>query len=542
MVVPHLFTPEWAGGHQWFTGKNPYKGSVAWYTMNFWWDYLYSGDREFLREVTYPLLRMVTDYFEADLVRESDGRYHCVRSGSPEQSNTARDNVYDWGLLHYLFRATIRASEVLGVDSQARLKWQGILDKLFPSPGDAKTLWETPDSPHPYRCHPVVFFGLYPTNAIGYGSALFETARRTLPVVTRVVGYRYEDRHETIPGFEGGVESNGFSSGILAITAARLGDIEQYRSFLYGLIVRFHLKQNGLRALLDTRQSSEISRASLVEAANAHTVATTETLLQSWDDHVRLFPCIAAQGRYRFSGLRAAGGFVLSAEAKDGRLRWAQVKSLFDGKLNLALPGIQDVVVRESGTLAPTQFRWFEGQGGDRRMELSCRAQVTYEILARDETVDLRLPAAKLRQEPRKIPLAEVENQRDPLVHYPEDLPFGQIVKDGNLYLGRPAEYGLPPTPSDTRHLLAQADHAAWQERQRAARLLVRAAPDEKVLSALDRLCADPVNVVGHTAAVTLVRLRTPEALAIAIKHAEKNSVPGLRREVEKARQRYEVR
>jgi len=42
MVVPHLFTPEWAGGHRWFTGANPYKGSIAWYTMNFWWDYLYS--------------------------------------------------------------------------------------------------------------------------------------------------------------------------------------------------------------------------------------------------------------------------------------------------------------------------------------------------------------------------------------------------------------------------------------------------------------------------------------------------------------------
>src|SRR5206468_1501638 len=98
--------------------------------MNFWSDYLYSGDREFLKEVAYPLLRMVTDYFEADLVRESDGRYHCIRSGSPEQSNTARDNVYDWGLLQYLFRATLRASEVLGVDGQARLKWQDILNNL----------------------------------------------------------------------------------------------------------------------------------------------------------------------------------------------------------------------------------------------------------------------------------------------------------------------------------------------------------------------------------------------------------------------------
>ena len=58
------------------------------------------------------------------------------------------------------------------------------------------------------------------------------------------------------------------------------------------------MKQNGLRALLDTRQSSDIARASLAEAAGAQTVATAETLVQSWDDTVRLFPCIGSKGRY----------------------------------------------------------------------------------------------------------------------------------------------------------------------------------------------------------------------------------------------------
>jgi len=62
--------------------------------------------------------------------------------------------------------------------------------------------------------------------------------------------------------------------------------------------------------------------------------------------------------------------------------------------------------------------------------------------------------------------------------------------------------------------------------------------PSPEVLAALDTLCADPVNVVAHTAAVTLVHLGTPQALAIAQKHAERDRVSGLRREVEKARRR----
>lgn len=57
---------------------------------------MYSGDRDLLREVTYPILRMTADWLVADLVKESDGRYHCLNSGAPEQNKTRRDNIYDW--------------------------------------------------------------------------------------------------------------------------------------------------------------------------------------------------------------------------------------------------------------------------------------------------------------------------------------------------------------------------------------------------------------------------------------------------------------
>jgi hypothetical protein len=47
---------------------------------------------------------------------------------------------------------------------------------------------------------------------------------------------------------------------------------------------------------------------------------------------------------------------------------------------------------------------------------------------------------------------------------------------------------------------------------------------------------------VAHTAAVTLVHLKTPEALSLAQAHAEKDAISGLKREVEKARQRLQYR
>lgn len=512
MVTPHSVHPEWAGGNEFFSGSNTHKGSSAWFSMNFWWDYLYSGDTGFLREVTYPLLRMSADYLAATMLKEPDGRYHITDSGSPEQDETDRDNLFDWAMATFCLRAAIRASETLGVDAGQRGTWRERLEKLYLPPGDGETLWEAPNNPHPYRCHPVVLFGLHPTNAIPYGSPLMEAARRTVPVVTRLLGYRYEDRHATIPNFLGGVEPNGFSSGILTINAARLGGRALYRRFLYGLIVRFHLKQNGLRALIDTRQSDDISRSSLVEAANAHTVAITETLVQSWDDHVRLFPCIEPRGRVRFAGLRAAEGFVISAEARDGVLRWARVLSLKGGKLKLAAPGLE---------------REFETRPG--------------EVVSVGGEPDLGLPAGEAPAGPRAIPLPLVENPGERLLHYPEDLPFGQVVEDGNLYLGRPARPGAPAAAPEREALLRQARAESWEDRQEAARLLCRLGPVPGVLEELDRLCGDSSNVVAHTAVVSLVRLRTPESLAIARRHAQLDRVAGLRREVEKALKRLRV-
>ncbi len=530
MVVPHFFLPEWAGGNDFFIGKNPHKGSVPWYALNFWWDYLYSGDRDFLREVTYPILRMGVDWLVADLVKEGDGKYHCVGSGSPEQNNTARDNIYDWAMIRAFLLASIRASEILDVDSGPRVQWRDRLDHLFPAPTDGKTLAETLKNPHPYRCHPVVFFGLFPSNAIEYGSPLFESARRTMPVVTTPLGFRYEDRHAAIPNYLGGIEPNGFSSGILTISAARLGDRELYRRLFYGLIVRFHLKQNGLRALVDTRQSDDISRSSLVEAANAHTTAITESLLQSWDDHVRLFPCVQTKGRVRFSGLRAAGGFVVSAEARDGRLRWATVQSTRDTTLTMALPPHDGLTVREQGGAAAA-FQWVQSKYGERRLQIACRAGKTYSISG---PADFNLIAVSPRNEPRAVEIAGLENVG--LLQYPEDLPFGQIERDTRLYLGIPAAYGSPRPVPDLEAMRRLAEDSGWQIRQTAARLLARVPPSAEVLTALDHLCGDSMNLVAHTAAVSLVHIGTTEALALAEKHAAKDAVPGLRREVEKAR------
>ena len=540
MVVPHQFDPVWAGGHQAFTGRNPYNGSTAWFTLNFWWDYLHSGDRLLLERLAYPLLRMAADYHADDLREGPDRRLHCHGSGAPEQINTACDNIYDWALLRALFQAAGRAAEILGVDAGPRACWADALARLYPMPGDGQVVWETRDNQQPYRCHPVMMMGLYP-GTVGYGSAEFHAIRRTLPIVTSLFGFRYADRHETaIPGHEGGVEPNAFSSGMLAIAHARLGDVASYRRSLYGLIVRCHLKRNGLRALADPRQDHRICRAHVVEGANAHTVAITETLLQCWPDHVRLFPCVGASGVYRFAGLRAFGSFLVAARCRDGELTDAEIGSLQGGDVMIAWPwrteGLR-IEEHSEGSSRSISPQWVH-QAAERRLRLQTRSGARYRLSV-GEAPAMRSPVPR-RTAPRRVAIAEVETFPEPLIQYPEDLPFGQIVEDAYLYLGNPARPAEARPGPRVAVVAGLASSPAWTARQEAARLLGRPTYDDaRAVPLLAALCGDQVPVVAQTAGTSLVRRGTEQSLAEARRAASESPVPGVRREIEKALLRW---
>jgi len=63
-----------------------------------------------------------------------------------------------------------------------------------------------------------------------------------------------------------------------------------------------------------------------------------EFLLQSVQNKIRLFPCWPSEKDARFTGLRAQGGFIVSAQFADGRVTSATIESTIGGKLQLLSP------------------------------------------------------------------------------------------------------------------------------------------------------------------------------------------------------------
>ena len=529
-LVPHHFFPEWAGGHTAFGKPNPYKGSIAWFALNFWWDYCYTGDKTFLEDVAYPLIAACADFHAADLVREDDGRFHCIDSGAPEQNDTARDNVYDRACIGAALRAAVEAAAVLGGDKSRAARWQEVLDNLFEFPADDNTLWECPASPHPYRCHPVVTFGIHPTGTIEPGSPLWDKAQAAYEVVTNLFGLHYEDRHATIPGHEGGVEPNGHATAFLMNAAARLRGWPEVRRLFYALAVRTQLKRNGLRAICDPRQAPYLTNMGISEAVSGQTAGISEVLLQSYSDHVRVFAG-TGEGMFRFAGLRAFGGFILAGECIDGQVRSITVHSLCGNTLRFEnpWPGQRIVVKRDAKS--------DEGDAleGAEILELETETGQTLRLCPEGTCDAAPAPVIEERSGPRSVDCGDWDDFDPPVVYYPETPPYAQDSADGRVYLGMPAEEKGREIRPDWQRVRELAQRPDWPARQTAARRLAHLDSDEATEQLIALATADECPVVRYTAGVSLVRQGTVRSIKEALLLARTTDAPHLRREILKA-------
>jgi len=80
-----------------------------------------------------------------------------------------------------------------------------------------------------------------------------------------------------------------------------------------------------------------------MESMSVLATAMNESLLQSYDGILRIFPAFPASKNGRFT-LHAEGGFVVSSEIKSGKVQWICIKSLFGNPFKLELPWGRAVV------------------------------------------------------------------------------------------------------------------------------------------------------------------------------------------------------
>lgn len=339
-------TPRWA---MW-----PMSG--AWLCRHVWEHYLYSGDKNFLKQTAYPLMKGAAQ-FMLDWLVPYQNFLVTAPSTSPEHAflihgksvgDVSIASTMDMSIIRDLFFNTIYASKILNVDISFRDSLQKAYQKLYPFHiGQYGQLqewykdWDQPDDHHRHISH---LYGLFPADLI--------TPRRT-PLLAAAVKKSLEMR---------GDEGTGWSTVWKINCWARLEEGDSAYKLLTEQLLpadipNGHTFPNLLDAISGKGSPFQI------DANFGFTSGITEMLLQSQDGSVYLLPALPkAWQAGSVSGLKARGGFAIQKlEWENGHLKNAKILSALGGvcrirtKVPVKIAGAPGKVVKEN-TPNPNPF------------------------------------------------------------------------------------------------------------------------------------------------------------------------------------------
>jgi alpha-L-fucosidase 2 len=107
---------------------------VAQIALDFWRQYRFTGDRDFLVTRALPYIVEAAKFFESLFKQEDDGLYHAQGGLGYEGGVFLRDGVTEVSHAMKLFEVALTAVEKAGVNEPRAANWRTMLDSLVPLP------------------------------------------------------------------------------------------------------------------------------------------------------------------------------------------------------------------------------------------------------------------------------------------------------------------------------------------------------------------------------------------------------------------------
>ena len=151
----------------------------AWLSLDFWEHYAFDGDKIFLRERGWPVMKGAAEFYLDWLVDDGKGHLVTAPSVSPElafitpdgkRANVSMACTMDMSIIWELFTDCIDAARVLGADQEFAAKLKAARAKLYPlqigSRGQIQEWFQDFQEEDVHHRHTSHLFGLYPGHQI----------------------------------------------------------------------------------------------------------------------------------------------------------------------------------------------------------------------------------------------------------------------------------------------------------------------------------------------------------------------------------------
>jgi alpha-L-fucosidase 2 len=353
--VTHHNSDLWAktsppGGYEWdpraMARWSAWPMAGVWFSTHLWDHYLFTGDKKFLEEKAYPLMKGAAQFILHWLVQDpKTGLLITNPSTSPENTIKIQGKEYqlsmastmDMSLIRELFTALIKTTAILKIDSAFGDQLKTAKEKLYPyhigQHGQLQEWFQDWDDPNDKHRHLSHLFGLYP------GSQITTT---TTPELAAAAKQSLIHRGDVSTGWSMAWKINWW---------ARLQDGDHAYKILSAAFTYINPAE---------RRETMGGGGTYPNLFDAHppfqidgnfgaTAGITEMLLQSHDGFISLLPALpAAWDKGSMKGIKARGNFTVSIDWNNNKLVQSKITSPEGG--NCRVRTLQAVKVLEASS------------------------------------------------------------------------------------------------------------------------------------------------------------------------------------------------